>query len=239
MKKISIITVTYNNAAGLQKTLDSIESQTVRCFEHIIVDGDSNDNTPAVMAESGAEVKISEKDRGIYDAMNKGIQHASCEWLYFLNAGDILYDEKAMAELCEHLTDDHDLVYGNVKVHGLNNRTLEGDYLNFEVHHQALIYRKSLHEKHNKYLVVKGFSPADYLFFAQCHNERWLKIDRIFAQVDDYGLSSSRAAVQKRIVIDFILERRKAIKTWVLFSMYPAYRVFKRSLFRIKRIFVQ
>jgi len=94
--KISIITITYNAERSLQRTLDSVACQTHPYIEHLIVDGASTDGTLAIARRyqqgSRHEVKIqSEPDRGLYDAMNKGLQLATGDYLVFLNAGDTLY----------------------------------------------------------------------------------------------------------------------------------------------------
>ena len=94
--KVSIVTITYNAARTLQRTLDSVACQTYADIEHLIIDGVSKDDTVAIaeryMAMSRHEVVIqSEPDKGLYDAMNKGLQKATGDYLVFLNAGDTLY----------------------------------------------------------------------------------------------------------------------------------------------------
>ena len=94
--KISIVTITYNAARTLQRTLDSVACQTYTDIEHLIIDGASKDATVAIAerykAANRHEVVIqSEPDKGLYDAMNKGLQKATGDYLVFLNAGDTLY----------------------------------------------------------------------------------------------------------------------------------------------------
>ena len=96
MIRISIVTITYNAARTLQRTLDSVLSQTYPHIEHLIIDGASKDDTLRIaeqyQAASRHEVIIqSEPDRGLYDAMNKGLQKATGDYIVFLNAGDSLY----------------------------------------------------------------------------------------------------------------------------------------------------
>ena len=115
--KLSIITINYNNAEGLRKTLASVEAQTYRHIEHIIIDGGSTDGSVDVIREYekqnsllsgragvGLTIKwVSEPDNGIYNAMNKGIRMATGEYCQFLNSGDTLaapdVTEKMMAEM--------------------------------------------------------------------------------------------------------------------------------------------
>ena len=101
--KVSIITVCFNSAATLQHTLESVSAQRGAEFEHIIVDGGSTDGTLALLdAWKGHPLKVvSESDRGIYDAMNKGIALASGEVIGFLNADDRYADEHALASIAQ------------------------------------------------------------------------------------------------------------------------------------------
>ncbi len=100
--KISIVTITYNAEAVLQRTLDSVSSQTYRDIEHLIIDGASKDGTMDLVSRYKVrdlpyEVRVvSEPDKGIYDAMNKGLCLATGEYIVFLNAGDTLHDEKTL-----------------------------------------------------------------------------------------------------------------------------------------------
>ena len=135
--KLSIITINRNNAAGLEKTLKSVASQTCKDFEHIIIDGASTDNSVEVIKQcventnnqplgctSGVEgpitrhqIKwISEPDKGIYNAMNKGIRMAEGEYCQFLNSGDCLFSpdviERMFTVLCE--LEPTSILYGNM-----------------------------------------------------------------------------------------------------------------------------
>jgi glycosyltransferase involved in cell wall biosynthesis len=98
---VSVITITYNNASGLAKTLASIAAQDYPKLEQIVVDGGSKDNTLAVMTEYAHLIKrsVSEPDKGIYDAMNKGMAMASGEFLWFLNAGDVAHSPTVLTQI--------------------------------------------------------------------------------------------------------------------------------------------
>ncbi len=91
--RFSIITVTYNAAAVIEPTLQSVAAQTYKNYEHLLIDGASTDDTLARAVASGISFShiVSEKDNGLYDAMNKGISLATGDYLCFLNAGDALY----------------------------------------------------------------------------------------------------------------------------------------------------
>lgn len=115
--KISVITVNRNNRAGLRKTLESIASQTVRPFECIVVDGASTDGSEELLREFAALISwsVSEPDKGIYNAMNKGISHATGDWCLFMNSGDCFASDTVLASL-EQLGPDADIIAGNTLV---------------------------------------------------------------------------------------------------------------------------
>ena len=114
MKQLSIITVNYNDLAGLRRTRDSIHSQTFQDFDWIVVDGGSSDGGKDFIQEHQDEMAwwCSEKDSGIYNAMNKGIGHAEGEYLLFLNSGDTLSAPNTLKEVFSK-TLDADVVYGD------------------------------------------------------------------------------------------------------------------------------
>jgi glycosyltransferase involved in cell wall biosynthesis len=121
MIKLSIITINYNNAAGLKNTLDSVAKQTYTEFEHIIVDGASTDgsvNEIIVYSQSSIANRhkitwISEPDTGIYNAMNKGVRMAQGEYTLMLNSGDYLEDNRVIENIIP-LLDGTDIIQGNV-----------------------------------------------------------------------------------------------------------------------------
>ena len=101
--KYSIITVNYNNRDGLRKTIESVINQTCRDFEYIVIDGGSTDGSVDVLKEYDKNIDywVSEPDKGIYNAMNKGITQAHGEYLNFMNSGDCFYDKNVLENLCE------------------------------------------------------------------------------------------------------------------------------------------
>lgn len=115
--KFSIITVTYNAASVIAPTLQSIMAQSYRNIEFLLIDGGSSDNTVEVVKKSGVEIAVlvSERDKGLYDAMNKGIARATGDYLCFLNAGDSFHSadvlEKMAATVADR-TDLPDILYG-------------------------------------------------------------------------------------------------------------------------------
>ena len=101
MIKLSIICTTYNSAQTLQKTIDSIKTQTWTDYEFIIVDGKSNDRTLEIVNNNSDVVSktISESDRSIFDAMNKGIAEARGEWIFFIGSDDYLMSSNVFEDV--------------------------------------------------------------------------------------------------------------------------------------------
>lgn len=134
MKRISIVTITYNAERTLQRTLDSVLHQSYPHIEHLIVDGASKDATLAIAekyrAQSPHEIVIqSEPDRGLYDAMNKGLQKATGDYVVFLNAGDSLYASDTIDIVVRHTADEVAVIYGDTAI-----TDGEGRFLHLRTH---------------------------------------------------------------------------------------------------------
>ncbi len=116
--KVSIVTVCFNSSQFIQKNIDSVNKQTYSNIEHIFVDGESKDNTLEIIKKSTFRDSklISEKDQGIYDAMNKGVKISNGEIICFLNSDDIYSNEFVISEVVNYFIKQNlDLVYGNIK----------------------------------------------------------------------------------------------------------------------------
>ncbi len=151
--KVSIITITYNAGEFLEKTIQSVISQNYQNIEYIIIDGLSTDNTMEIVEKYSdhIDIIISEKDKGIYDAMNKALANATGEWVNFLNANDTFYAEDTLSNIFNTLSSDKKLLYGdwiNVRNNGfrrhinsmpeLNMSTLKSK---FQMNHQSLFVK--------------------------------------------------------------------------------------------------
>jgi putative colanic acid biosynthesis glycosyltransferase len=142
---VSVITVTYNAARSLPACLESVAGQTYRGVEHVVVDGGSTDGTLDVLRAWDERLAwwVSEPDRGIYDAMNKGIDAARGEWIYFLGADDTLAAPDVVERCLPHLRSGVALVYGDVRYStGQRLRSIAGPELLIgnTVHHQGALY---------------------------------------------------------------------------------------------------
>jgi glycosyltransferase involved in cell wall biosynthesis len=115
MPKISIITINYNNLEGLKRSMESVVNQTWQEFEYIVIDGGSTDGSAAYIESQSENLNywISEPDKGIYNAMNKGIAKATGEYLLFLNSGDHFFNDIILEQNHKFLV-EKDLVYFNL-----------------------------------------------------------------------------------------------------------------------------
>ncbi len=154
MYQLSIITINYNNAIGLQKTIKSVINQSFKDIEYIIIDGGSTDGSVDVIKkhEKYIDYWISEPDNGIYNAMNKGILVANGEYLLMLNSGDYLISKNILNQAFFKKWES-DIIYGDVLWH-YNGKIFESDFnekLTFQffrnnaICHQSTFIRKSLH----------------------------------------------------------------------------------------------
>lgn len=157
MPKFTIITINYNNFAGLKRTIDSVIHQTFSDFEFIIIDGGSTDGSKELIEQHKDRIAYwcSEPDSGVYNAMNKGIDHAKGKYINFMNSGDTFYNETTLEEVQkEKLTAD--IIYGDwIKVfsdHHIYNKakqyiSIAPLYRTNVSCHQAMFIRNEAHKK--------------------------------------------------------------------------------------------
>lgn len=213
--KISIIIPTYNAADTIAHCLDSIISQDYPDFEVWLIDALSTDNTLDIIAGYQSKYPylnfISEKDSGIYDAMNKGIKVCTGEWLYFLGSDDTLYDNKVLSTIATTAkTTNADVIYGNVMMRGenqwnLNNVVFNGEYdlekiIKTNICHQAIFYNKSVFQLFGNY-DLDYIASADQEFNLRCYaNTSFSYLDLIIANFFVGGYSTT--AVDNKFHID-------------------------------------
>ena len=202
-KKLSIITINYNNKAGLQKTIQSVVSQTWQDFEFIVIDGNSSDGSKDVLYTYASffSYYVSEPDSGIYNAMNKGIKISTGDYLMFLNSGDSLIDNTILEKLNAELNGQYDIYYGDIlHIDGIKKeiRTFPKK-LNFaffyeqNISHQASFIKAKLFKDiflYNENLKI----VADWEFFtyAICKREASYKhLDCVIVTYDGTGISAN------------------------------------------------
>ena len=201
MHKLSIITINYNNLEGLKRTVESVVNQTWQEFEYIVIDGGSTDGSLAYIESHSANLNywVSEPDKGIYNAMNKGVAKATGEYLLFLNSGDLFFNDIILEQNHKFIV-EKDLVYFNLNfVDKTKFRT--GKYpeqLSFShfIHdtlpHPATFIKSSLFNKVGLYDESLKI-VSDWKFFIVAlfkYNSSYIKVDEILTTYYLDGISS-------------------------------------------------
>lgn len=214
----SIITVSYNAASTLPATLASVREQTCRLYEYILIDGASADDTVKLAYESGIEPMtiISEKDKGIYDAMNKGLGIATGDYVIFLNAGDSFHNAHTLQLIADAIMDNDypGIVYGQTQIVDSSRKrigdrlltapadlTLDSFKNGMVVCHQAFIVLRKLVDNYD----TRYRFSADYEWCIRClqRSQRNCYIDRILIDYLSEGVTTAnhRASLLERFRI--------------------------------------
>ncbi len=233
---ISIVTVAYNDALGLEQTIESVIGQSYDNIEYIIIDGGSTDETVDIIKKNETKITswVSEKDKGIYDAMNKGMALASGDFLIFMNAGDIFYEHETIDKVVNQIADIDKAYFGRANIVSGHtswlypNETIDKNsimqWLKKESpNHQAIFFPKIFYTREKYNLNYKIFGDAEYKYRAQ-ELVGFCFIDIIVCNFLLGGLSS-RFNSYKDIKI-------MMKETWTIGREY------RGILFALKRIFV-
>jgi glycosyltransferase involved in cell wall biosynthesis len=231
MYTLSVIIPTYNSDKTLERCLNSLISQTYKDFQICIIDGDSSDQTIAIASDFRYHfsniIIVSEKDSGTYDAMNKGINIAQGDWLYFLGSDDEIFDENVFADIFKNTYEKtNEIIYGNVIINGDTVWAKDGEIYNgqFDIDrlltrnicHQSIFYRKRLFKKLGNYNLRYPIC-ADWelnLRFFSVTESKYL--DRIIAKFYGGGISSQ--PVIDPIGKDLTLLRKKTLLKYNLYK---------------------
>jgi glycosyltransferase involved in cell wall biosynthesis len=198
---VSLITVCFNAAEVLETTLKSALNQSFQNFELVIIDGGSTDQTLSIAKQFKDKIGyiVSEKDKGIYDAMNKGVKAAKGKWVYFLNAGDAFYSNSVLSDIFDNaIAEDIQLIYGRIETKneptGINYTagkpvTISDFYSGYPICHQATFSQKKLFENIG-YFNTKFKLAADTEWFFRVfkkHENHCLYIPNTIAFYDIQG----------------------------------------------------
>lgn len=206
--KLTIITINFNHLDGLRKTYESVMAQTFRDFEWIVIDGGSTDGSREFIEAHQTSFAhwCSEPDKGVYNAMNKGIVVANGEYLNFMNSGDVFFDERSL-ETVFSASRTADIVYGAMLMadgsldHApmMKPRLYWSDFYNDTLPHQASFIRRSLFDKVGLYDETFKIS-ADWFFFANAfihHGATTEFIPAVLARFEGSGISANGALAIK------------------------------------------
>ena len=220
MIKLSIITINYNNVNGLKKTIESVVNQSATDFEYIIIDGGSTDGSIDLIKSHENKINfwISEPDKGIYNALNKGIAKANGEYLLFLNGDDCLLHDDILNENMHHL-ESKDLVYFDIIYNdkNLNKRITYPDTLSFyffytnTICHQAIFFKKELFSKYGLYdEQLKIVADWKCIMLAVVkYGATYKHINAVFSVFDNTGISNTNDKKNEHIQLH--LKERQAV----------------------------
>ena len=257
--KLSIITINRNNALGLEKTLRSVATQTCKDFEHIIIDGSSTDNSVEVIkqyvestnkssSKTCHQIKwISEPDKGIYNAMNKGIRMAldgKADYIQILNSGDCLYAEDVIERMFRALKDNDNpaIMYGNMirdipgKKHSTDKCLGQHDWTMYDficgtINHDPTYIRRDIYEKYGLYRKDLPIT-ADWRWFVEAvalGGEKPVYVPIDVTLFDVSGISETQLERRE-------LERDAELRKILPLSVYKDYRNYHFPIEQIKRL---
>ena len=233
MPKLSIITINFNNLVGLKRTVESVLNQTWNEFEYIVIDGGSTDGSAAYIESQSYKIDywVSEPDKGIYNAMNKGITKSTGEYLLFLNSGDYLNDSSILNKNHIYLKDKEIICFNinEIREEGIRIKKSPAEMTFSQlfidtIPHQSTFIKKSLFSKAGLYdenlkivsdwkffIIAFGKFNASYLYLDEDFSTYFF--DGISSQKENYSqVSQERAAVLQTEFSIFLKETKELIE---------------------------
>jgi len=202
--KLSVITIVYNNVRNIERTMLSVINQTYTNIEYILVDGFSTDGTLEIVQQytSQIETLISEKDKGLYDAMNKGLAVATGDYVIFMNSGDEFYAPDTVAQIFA-TAPDADIYYGETEMiddagNSLGQRRHKApeqfSWKNFKygmsISHQAIYIKRSLTQPYDRQYELSA--DIDWILQAAKKAEKIVNVHRYVAKYLVGGMSKKK-----------------------------------------------
>jgi glycosyltransferase involved in cell wall biosynthesis len=246
MLKISIITICYNNAKTIRRTIESVINQSYPAIEYILVDGGSKDGTLDIIGEYKDRISgfISEKDKNLYDAINKGLKMATGDVAGLIHAGDRLFNTEVIQKIADHFTrNDIDIMYGNsLLVNSLDvpvRVNISPEYSRGLVKrgwmpsHQSIYIRRPLLEKYG-YYNISLHPSSDYEFFLRYFYFNNLKIKKLNAFV----LRFSMGGISTRNYMNNLRGQKQHVECWKVNGENPPFYLVPMKLLRKPRQFV-
>ena len=231
MCKISIITIVYNAEETLERTIQSVLYQSFKDYEYIIIDGVSTDNTLNIIKKYQASIHqfISEKDSGIYDAMNKALKKATGEYILYLNAGDELYQTNTLSDIF-NLNIHADVYYGNTMVTDIQGREIAERRLTppssltwksfrsgMTVSHQSFIAKRTLCEPYNLSYTVAA--DIDWIIRILKKSKTVINTNIYISKflLGGYSSNTRNKALRERFII---MKKHYGMFTTIIFHFY-------------------
>ncbi|MCW3805813.1 glycosyltransferase family 2 protein [Plebeiibacterium marinum] len=194
---VTVVTVVFNDKLNIENTIKSVIQQSYKTVQYIVIDGNSSDGTLDIINRyrEHIDVLISEPDKGVYDAMNKGIGKAAGDWIIFMNSGDLFYNESVLEDIFS-FDISADVIYGNI-VYAHDNekvvtpRKLDTFWKGLPFNHQASLVRTELYKKYKYDLRYSISSVHDFFFKLFNEGYRFKYTDRTIAIYDLTGMSAT------------------------------------------------
>ena len=234
--RITVVTVCLNSARVIEPTIQSVLAQDYPDLEYLVIDGGSTDDTPRIAQRYADRITklVSEPDRGVYDAMNKGLALASGEYVLFMNAGDVFAAPDVLTRAAAFA--GADVIYGDyLYSEGPRKGRVSADLARGIGNHQCILYRRALHADFGPYLVARGLTASDYLFLmsmVESGRVSLRKIDLVFAIVDPNGMSSGLQTFLQVNLMDGLLGRRGRYAIALRIALHPFYDALRRLVRR-------
>jgi glycosyltransferase involved in cell wall biosynthesis len=244
---ISVITVCFNDRLGLQKTIESVLSQTYTDLEYIIVDGGSTDGTVELVQSYQTHHPIifrSEPDQGIYDAMNKGLRLATGAWLNFMNAGDYFYAPTTLAEITPQLIDNYDIIYGRTEIRYADFTTIKTEPLPAKlwqgrIPHQSAFIRTATMKKYGYNASNKIAADLEFFLTVQLNGGQLQRVDQVVASFAKDGVTErldQQVIKDAYQTVNRLQPSLKATIYYQLLTIKPLLkRLLPRSIFKLMR----
>jgi glycosyltransferase involved in cell wall biosynthesis len=189
---VTVVTVCRNVKSSLEKTMNSLLHQSYAHIDYVIIDGASTDGTPEMLGKTEGIRWISEPDKGIYDAMNKGIRMAEGEWVIFMNAGDVFASDDTLSKVFS-VERDADVIYGDV-IKGDNIKKAEPPHNGHRMYfcHQSAFVRTSCLKEFPfdiQHRMSADFKQMKQLYLA---GKTFMQLDFPIAVFDTSGVSNAQ-----------------------------------------------
>ena len=229
--RVSIITTAYNSAKTIEETIQSVKNQSYKDMEHIIVDGNSTDGTLDIILKYPHLKYISEKDNGLYDAMNKGISMASGEIIAILNSDDLYQNTQAIENVVDTFKGNKvDCVLSNIEIFEDSTRKVTRKYsakkwkmwmfrIGWQPPHPGFFAKSSVYKKHGSFDTQFRISADfDFMFRVLYHHKAlYQKLDKVTVSMRAGGISQSGIKSLARAN----REDHISIKKYGYFSLLP------------------
>lgn len=254
LNSVTIVTVCYNAANSILDTIQSVLSLSYPYIEYVVVDGGSTDGTKEIISQylDKIDCYISESDKGIYDAMNKGIKLATGEWVLFLNSGDVFYQSNVLDLIFQEVVDNIDVIYGStVIINPWGKYVVEPDHLRhinrrMPFCHQSVLVRRTSLQEYNFNLDFKVSADYDlfrHLYFGGKLFYRYYGVISIYDAINGFSTNNMNlmyrefsTSANEHSILTRILEYFNYFKLYILTIFPPEIRcVMYRFLFWFKK----